>query len=40
MIDGQTIVTARIDDVGYWHKADIPTAPANVRYRGKSGHRN
>ena len=25
--------------VGFWHKADIQLTPANVRFRGKSGHR-
>ena len=24
----------------YWHKADMPVAARNVRFRGKSGHRN
>jgi hypothetical protein len=25
-------------DVAYWHKADIPERPANVRFWGQSGH--
>ena len=25
-------------DVRFWHFADIPPAPTNVRYRGYSGH--
>ena len=24
--------------VRYWHKADIPKPPINVRFRGQSGH--
>jgi uncharacterized protein involved in type VI secretion and phage assembly len=24
----------------FWHKADIPTVAANVRFRGKSGHQD
>ena len=28
----------RIVDVRYWHLADIPTEPPNVRFRGLSGH--
>jgi hypothetical protein len=29
-----------MSDVRYWHKADIPEPPINVRFRGKSGHQD
>jgi hypothetical protein len=29
----------RTNNVRYWHKADISTVAAYVRFRGKSGHR-
>jgi hypothetical protein len=30
----------RIDDVAYWHKADISAHQINVRFRVNSGHRD
>jgi hypothetical protein len=27
-----------LSDVRYWHKADIPTVAANVRFWGNGGH--
>jgi hypothetical protein len=29
-----------LSNVAYWHHADAAVAPLNVRFRGKSGHRN
>jgi hypothetical protein len=30
--------SAIIDNVRYWHKADMPQRPINVCFRGQSGH--
>ena len=27
-----------VNNVRFWHKADIQSAPVNVRFRGESGH--
>ena len=27
-----------MEDVRLWHKADVQTAPMNVRFEGKNGH--
>ena len=35
---GGTSGHSRTREVRFWHIADVPHAPTNVRYRGQSGH--